>query len=84
MRQFIEFTNPQDGGPVKLEIAVYAETINSNLIDQLIKKGFVFTSIDADSLRAVREADYDVVMESMKELASMGFAWNEERRKNEI
>ena len=77
MKQFVEFTNPGDGGPVKLEVAVYAERVDNALLDQLVEKGFELTHVDADSVRAIKTADYDVVMTTMKELTDLGFKWNE-------
>ena len=77
MKQFVEFTNPGDGGPVRLEVAVYAERVDNALLDQLVEKGFELTHVDADSVRAIKTADYDVVMTTMKELTDLGFGWNE-------
>ena len=68
----------------KLEI--YCCALEGGEVDQLIpmleEKGFILTSIDADSLRGgVVKEQYPDIVKIRKQLSSEGFNWSEDAKR---
>lgn len=76
MRQFVKFTNNEEG--VKLKVDCYNLDPRGGvdeIINLLSQRGFILTFIDPDSVHALKQSNYEEIINDMTGLKAKGFTW---------